>query len=104
MDAIQKGWRGLREVGPWVVLDPVLPGATLFALLVWLSFRFVREGFGGVRQYGNAPLNGAGVVRAAPGRRWWSCTCRETCACLAALAGVVRRCCAILRAPAEVVV
>lgn len=78
--------------GPWFIVEQLLPGATLFAILFWLSQRFVSGGFADVRQYAFAPP--AGKWAAAPARNWWSCTCvRGTCVCLDTVVHAVRRCC-----------
>ena len=97
MEALQRRWRGLREFGPWLILEPLLPGATLFALLLWLSQRFVLEGFGSVRQHAFAPDGGKWVMNSPVRKNWWSCTCvsHAGCACLAAIARGLRRCCAV---------
>ena len=58
METAVQWWRGLREVAPWFVVEALLPGATLFALLLWLSHRFVSEGFAQVRHYALAPTVG----------------------------------------------
>lgn len=89
MGTAGKGW-----IGGWLLLEQLLPGATLFALLLWLSYRFLREGFGDVRQYAFAqPAAGPTFARSAR-RNWWSCTCSpRACACLAALARELRLCC-----------
>jgi heme A synthase len=90
-------WRVLRDLGPWFVVQALLPGATLFALLVWLSYRFVHEGFGEIRRYSFGPA--AGTPFASSERRnWWSCTCGTVvaCRCLAAMERGLRRCCAKL--------
>lgn len=98
MDALNYRYRRLREVGPWLALEPLLPGATLFLLLVWLSAQFLRDGFASVRQHAFPP-HGASWIRSAPAlRNWWSCTCAGgTCVC-ASLARSLRRCCAALAA------
>ena len=41
----------LRDVGPYVLLEILLPGGTLVALLLWLSQRYMSGGLRGVRQY-----------------------------------------------------
>lgn len=47
----QKALTGLRDLSPYFLLEPLLPGGALLALLLWLSQRFFRTGFGDVRQY-----------------------------------------------------
>ena len=81
-------------IAAWPMLDALLPGATLFMLLLWLSWRFVQGGFGDVRHYAFAPAGSSGSFAARAPRNWWSCTCRAgACACLAAIARCVRQCC-----------
>jgi hypothetical protein len=82
---------------PWLVLEALLPGAALFAGLVWLSRQFLRERFVGVRQYTFAPVV-AWSSSASAQRRWWSCTCiNGTCACIASMKARLRGCCARLK-------
>ena len=86
-------WRCLRELGPWFVVEALLPGAALFALLLWLSQRFVREGFAQVRQHAFAPTADTVSVKASAQRNWWSCTCADACTCLSRIVhGLRRRC------------
>jgi hypothetical protein len=86
-------WRCLRELGPWFVVEALLPGAALFALLLWLSQRFVREGFAPVRQHAFAPTADIVSVKASAQRNWWSCTCVDACTCLSRIVhGLRRRC------------
>lgn len=87
--------RGFGGLAPWFVVQALLPGAALFALLVLLSLRFVREGFGEVRQHAWAPAATKGLLAAPLQRSWWSCTCPSiaACACLPAIARGLRRCC-----------
>src|SRR4051812_23883007 len=40
----------LRDCGPYVLIELLLPGGTLIALLVYLSRRFVRGGLSNVQQ------------------------------------------------------
>jgi hypothetical protein len=90
-------WRALRDLGPWFLVQALLPGATLFALLLWLSYRFVAEGFGEIRQYSLGPADGTSRT-SSERRNWWSCTCVSVkgCRCLAAMERGLRRCCAKL--------
>ena len=39
----------LRRLGPYLLVELLLPGGTLFALLLWLSQGNVRAGFSGVQ-------------------------------------------------------
>jgi hypothetical protein len=76
---------------PWLVLESLLPGAALFAGLLWLSRQFMRERFVHVRQYAFTPIAWSAT---APARRtWWSCTCIDgACTCIASLKTRLRRC------------
>jgi hypothetical protein len=74
-------WRGRVERNAWLLLEPFLPGTTLFVLLVVLSFGYLRRGFGAVRQHAFAPDAGQGVAHAATRRRWWHCPCASLLAC-----------------------
>ena len=90
------GWRRpLHVIGVWLLLEWLLPGAALFALLLWLSQLFVRNGLADVRQYAFAPGGSKWVPSAPITRNWWSCTCASLgeCRCLAAMARGLRRCC-----------
>lgn len=93
METAVQWWRGLREVAPWFVVEALPPGATLFALLLWLSHRFVSEGFAQVRHYALAPTAGMFSLTTSAKRNWWSCTCGDACACLSEIARGLRRCC-----------
>lgn len=94
MMEIPGDWRrGWRHIAPWFVVEALLPGAALFALLLWLSQRFVREGFDQVRQHAFAPTVGMFSPTASVQRDWWSCTCDGACACLSTIANALRRCC-----------
>jgi len=94
-EAAKQSWNRWRIVLIWVLVEQVLPGATLFVLLLWLSQRYLREGFRDVRQSAFAPDTGK-VWLAAPVRRnWWSCTCGAigACRCVGAIACGLRQCC-----------
>jgi hypothetical protein len=102
METATYWWRGLRGFVPWIITEGMLPGATLFALLLLLSQRFVRAGFGDIRQHAFAPDAGKWSLATPLKRNWWSCTCAsiESCACAAAIASGLRRCCEkVLRKP-----
>jgi len=90
------GQRRVAGLAAWFVTEALLPGATVFLLLLWLSQRFVRQGFGDMRQYALPPLGGSSVRSAQ--RNWWSCTCGTiaACACLTAVRRNLRRCCSTL--------
>jgi hypothetical protein len=47
----QRAITALRELGPYVLLEILLPGGTLVALLLWLSQRYMGGRLGSVRQY-----------------------------------------------------
>ena len=47
----QRTITALRGLGPYVLLEILLPGGTLVALLLWLSQRYMGGGLGSVRQY-----------------------------------------------------
>ena len=84
-------------IAAWPLLDALLPGATLFMLLLWLSWRFVHGGFGGVRHHAFAAVGRSGSFAARAPTNWWSCTCRAgACACLAAIARGLRQCLKLL--------
>ena len=70
MEMAIQWWRALREVAPWFVVEALLPGTALFVLLLWLSQRFVREGFGRVRQYALVPVAGRLSLNASAQRNW----------------------------------
>ena len=93
MMEIAMRWERVRGIMPWFVAEALLPGAALFALLLWLSLRFVHGGFGRVRQHAFAPVGGKLAATAAAPRSWWSCTCVGVCACLPAMLRGLRRCC-----------
>ena len=93
MEMAEDGWRSLRELAPWFFAEALLPGVALFALLLWLSQRFVLEGFSQVRQYAFAPTGDKVSVKALAQRNWWSCTCVASCACLSTIVQGLRRCC-----------
>ncbi|MGE5102599.1 MAG: hypothetical protein ACM3SX_21640 [Deltaproteobacteria bacterium] len=94
MDVSMEWSRGLREVAPWFALQALVPGAALFALLLWLSLRFLRNGFRDVRQHAFVPV-GQWTATSGVKRNLWSCTCGSlaACACTAAIARGLRRCC-----------
>ena len=88
-------WRGLSAFAVWFVVEALLPGATLVVLLLWLSQRFVREGFGSMRQHAFVPMTLTASF-AGVHRNWWSCRCRGTCARLSSIAYRLRRCCVLV--------
>ncbi len=83
----------------WFGVELLIPGAALFALLTWLSLRYLREGFADVRQYALAPDGGKWVLSATLKRNWWNCRCASvaTCECLSTVArGLGRGCRALI--------
>jgi hypothetical protein len=66
---VHKSSMGLRTFGPYLLLEVLLPGGTLLALLLWLSQRFNRAGFGGVHQYLLGQITFKTVVAAKPDPR-----------------------------------
>jgi hypothetical protein len=104
-EPFQKALAALRDLAPYFVIEPLLPGGTLVALLLWLSQAFVRDRLSQVRQYLHAPrstgvLAASGVSRATKRR-----LCARTCDVVAAwrsrlvqwceVAGSLHRCCAV---------
>jgi hypothetical protein len=92
-EPIHKGLPALRDLAPYFLVEPLLPGGTLVALLLWLSQMFVRDGFGGVRQYLHAPRTStviaANRTRSAATRRF----CAKSCAVVAAWSGRIVQWC-----------
>jgi hypothetical protein len=93
METAKRWWRSVPGFTPWFVVHALLPGAALFALLLWLSHRFLNEGFAQVRQYAFLPFASKLSLAASEQRNWWSCTCVGARTCLAELTGGLRRCC-----------
>jgi hypothetical protein len=101
-EAARRWWNRWHVVLTWLLMEQVLPGAVLFALLLWLSHRYLREGFSEIRQYVLAPGAAKGSVVAPVRRSWWSCTCAVgACRCARAIARGLRRCCASVLQPNE---
>src|SRR5687767_6857934 len=59
----------LRDLAPYFLIEPLLPGATVVALLLWLSQVFIRDGFAGARQYLHLPRGANTAVTADRVRR-----------------------------------
>jgi hypothetical protein len=57
---------GLRDFGPYVLVELLLPGGTLVALLLWLSRRFLRNGLRDVHQHRFAPARLSPAITATP--------------------------------------
>ncbi|HET7597360.1 MAG TPA: hypothetical protein VFK15_10540 [Burkholderiales bacterium] len=85
-----------RRVPAWayVLIEFVLPGGTLVALLLWLLQLYFREGFAGVRQYAHVPrmLKAKILARARP-RKAAICRCLRQTVFLGARAGYFRQRC-----------
>ena len=45
----------VRDLAPYYLVEPLLPGGTVLALLLWLLRAFVTDRFAGVRQYLHTP-------------------------------------------------
>jgi hypothetical protein len=75
----------LRDCGPYVLIELLLPGGTLIALLLWLSRRFMRGGLDTVRQYAfRKPLNKATINAKPHPHRKQVCTCEGHTAVMSA--------------------
>ena len=99
-EAARQWWNRWQVVLTWLLVEQVLPGAVLFALLLWLSHRYLREGFSDIRQYAFAPGAARGSVVAPVRRNWFSCTCAVgACRCARAIARGLRRCYASVLQP-----
>ena len=85
------GWRTFGRVAPLFIIEALLPGAARVFILLGLSYRFVRAGFGELRQHAYTAA-AAWTSSASATRNWWSCTCVR-CRCLAGFGRVLRRCC-----------
>ena len=97
---IASSFAGLRKFGPYVLVELLLPGGTLLALLLWLSQRFVRSGFGNVRQYLFRKINFKTIVaaRPRPGRKSL-CLCPGHTAVLSVRPSFFRQRCEMRSAP-----
>ena len=82
----------LRVLGPYFVVEPLLPGGTLVALIFWLSQKFLREGFYGVRQYAYAPQAGKPVSAVRSAREGLR-LCLKRCAVIVAWRDRIRQRC-----------
>ena len=100
--AATRWWVRWRLIVTWVALEQMLPGVTLFALLVWLSGQYLRDGFAQVRHHALAPAAAKGALIAPVRKNWWSCTCASAgvCRCRAAVAAGLKHCCVNLLSPA----
>ena len=49
--SVRKSLAGLRAYGPYFLVEMLLPGGTLLALLLWLSQRLGYMGSGSVHRY-----------------------------------------------------
>jgi hypothetical protein len=99
-EAARQWWNRWHVVLTWLLVEQVLPGAVLFALLLWLSHRYLRDGFSDIRHYAFAPGAARGSVVAPVRRNWFSCTCVVgACRCASAIVRGLRRCCASVLQP-----
>ena len=83
-----------RDCGPYVLIELVLPGGTLIALLLYLSRRFLRDGLGSVRQHAIRRVVDRVAVKAKPHPgRADMCMCRgHTAIVSAGTGGLEQRC------------
>ena len=104
-EPVGKAVATLRDLAPYFVIEPLLPGSTLVALLLWLSHAFARDGFANIRQYSQAPPTSSGTVAADRAQTPASeGPCTKGCAVVAAwrdrivqwceVVGAAQRCCA----------
>jgi hypothetical protein len=91
----------LRDCGPYVLIELLLPGGTLVALLLWLSRRFMRGGLDTVRQHTFRRALHKATINAKPhphGRH--VCTCEGHTTVLSASSRAFAQSCARMTAPA----
>jgi hypothetical protein len=91
MEMAIDGWRTFSRIAPFFIIEALLPGAARVLILLGLSHRFVRVGFGELRQHAH-PFASAWTSNAGATRNWWSCTC-VSCRCLVGFGRALRRCC-----------
>ena len=60
---------GLRDFGPYLLVELLLPGGTLVALLLWLTRRFLRDGLGDIHQHRFGPPRLNATIMATPQAR-----------------------------------
>jgi hypothetical protein len=53
----ESGLKSLRRAGPYLLLELLLPGGTLLALLLWLSSGVTRGQFADVQQLSMNPVS-----------------------------------------------
>jgi hypothetical protein len=63
-----KGLNWFRRAGPYLLMELVLPGGTLLAILLWFSSGFSRGQFADVQQLSIPPITVERVI----------CVCRFT--------------------------
>lgn len=88
-----------RRVPAWayVLIEVVLPGGTLVALLLWLLQLYFREGFAGVRQYAHAPrMIKSKLLASARPRKSAICRCLRHIATVGQRPGFFRQRCTTL--------
>ena len=56
----------LRALGPYLVIELVLPGGTLLALLLWLSQRIRRTGTGAMQRIAWRQANARPAIEGKP--------------------------------------
>lgn len=73
----ERAFHRVRSLGPYLLIELLLPGGTLVALLLWLSKRYLHDGFASVRQYMHAKGVLKPVLAAKPqvGNRKGRCLC-----------------------------
>ena len=76
--------RTLRDFAPYVLIEPLLPGGTVVALLLWLSQAFLGGGLARVRQYLHAPRSATLVAADRMPQARVRSFCRKNCAVVAA--------------------
>ena len=62
MKGILKIWAALRALGPYLMIELLLPGGTILALLLWLSQRFARKVRAKTQGASSSPSQGAAVL------------------------------------------
>lgn len=84
----------VRDFAPYFVVEPLLPGGALVALLLWLSRHFIRNGLRDVRQHLHDRGIETPVVQAkAPANSLAARLCVRRCAVVRVLRNGFRRWC-----------
>ena len=64
---IRKSLTALKAVGPYLLVELLLPGGTLVAFILWLSQRFTRGGrIGGMHRYFSREKSQRPAIEAKP--------------------------------------